>query len=313
MSSVQLRQTVRRAFHGSRGRCLQSTAVWVTWLGAVLYGAVCCVSADAGDAAVAGEPVVAVLYYPYGKGLARKIATPVPDYQGWTDERMERDIGRMRDASIDRVLVHVDVDRFRDTYRRERYKRFLELIEVYGGRLAGTFWLASNSASDAVLREFTRWHAEAGIGAMSCHYRAEGQPVVLLGQEFASCSVYHPALLFCRTAGPGAKWSLDGVAGERAWVRPDGKFAVVRPGLAPEGGRSLRDRDWPLPRRRGKPLAEALRELAGKRPAVVIIRSWNDFSAGDFVEPNSLDGKRMLKALTTELRRLRDAYREVAP
>ena len=72
----------------------------------------------------------------------------------------------------------------------------------------------------------------------------------------------------------------------------------------------MKDKRWPLPRRSGKGLRGALESLEEKRPDRVVVRSWNDFSSGDFAEPNSLDSKRMLAALTKGINRLRVAYAE---
>ena len=260
----------------------------------------------------AAAPTVAVSYHPYGPGLVRSLAAPVPDYHGWTDERMDRDIGRMVSAGIDIVLLQLDLGGAAEEHRLERCRRFLELTAGESGKvkLTTAFWLTS--APGPALGDFVRWHVRRGVGAFRSHYRVNGQPVVLLGRGVSSSTARHPALRIQRTDGPDAEWCLGPENGERVWVRKDGSVAVVRPGMAPADGRRAKDKRWPLPRRRGRSLAEALESLVERRPERIAVRSWNDFSAGDFAEPNSLDGKRMLGSLTDGIRRLRSAYAEAS-
>ena len=271
-----------------------------------LCGATAWISAGSAEG---GKPLsVALCYYPYGSGLVRSLATPVPDYEGWTDERMQRDIGRMVSAGVDVVLLQLDLSGGGEEFRLERYRRFLEVVDQEAGdaKLTAVFWL--NSVSTSALTEFVRWHVRRGVGALGSHYRVKGQPVVMLGHGVAASPVRHPALGLRKADVPDADWSLGPDRGERVWVRADGRVAVLRPGLAPADGSRTKDKRWPLPRRNGRPLWEALTSLAsleGELPARIVVRSWNDFSSGDFVEPNSLDGKRMLRSLTEGIERLR--------
>ena len=71
-------------------------------------------------------PQFLVRYLPYPSRVAR-LSAPIPDYEGWTEERMERELRLMTRLGLDGVVMEVDGDVFRDSFRSDRVRRFVQL------------------------------------------------------------------------------------------------------------------------------------------------------------------------------------------
>jgi hypothetical protein len=66
---------------------------------------------------------------------------------------------------------------------------------------------------------------------------------------------------------------------------------------------------WELPRDKGGCLRQELARAYAARAGLICISSWNNYVAGDFIEPNSLDGEAPSKALAAAVRQAREASR----
>ncbi|MBQ9445200.1 MAG: hypothetical protein IJU61_01315, partial [Victivallales bacterium] len=59
--------------------------------------------------------------------------------------------------------------------------------------------------------------------------------------------------------------------------------------------------NWILPRGNGRNFANRLRHAFHDKASIICIQSWNDFSDGSFMEPNTLDRNLMMTVLQKEL------------
>ncbi len=257
-------------------------------------------------------PVFMLVYHPYGASSVRRIAAPMPNYHGWTEERMERDWVRFRRLGIDVVLVTVDLSDVTEKFKLESYTRFFRVAESGGGRDHPKIALCLRDSTGehggaASLRMFTNWHITNGLGRSPAHFRLNGRPLVLLGEGTGRLRGNHPALAFVRAVGAGAPWTLTGSASGGVFqLSADGHQAFVSGGCV--GGGAVRDeRAWATPRLKGKTLRRALWAAFSAEARYIVVSSWNDFAAGDFVEPNTLDGESALDVLVKEMARARGA------
>ncbi len=263
-------------------------------------------------------PLIAVHYFPYSRSLIRKIASPIPDYHGWTDERMVKDLDRMGIAGISVVCVEVSSSAFSEPYRRERYAHFAALASRPGVNRPQVLFVlgAGFNAVPQLGQTFLGWFLSRRIGDFTGYYREDGRPVIGLGEGAEALTLYHPALRFRIFFGAQAEWKWEHVSVDdlRRMESGGGDPARVL-SLCAGYTRGLRDRHgrliWSIPRRRGRTLRNELRWVVRLRPRVVLLSSWNDFQSGDFIEPNSLDQSRAFEVLQREtLRWKRWAARE---
>ncbi|NOY81217.1 MAG: hypothetical protein GXP31_09455 [Kiritimatiellaeota bacterium] len=258
----------------------------------------------------ASPPAIAVHYFPYGPAFSRTLFAPVPEYRGWTNERMERDLSRMAHTGIDVVVVRVELGEFlSDDYRRERFERFVALASSsrFGDLNVPQIVfevVRDEPVSQQGFGRFLEWFVSKDIGAFSSYYRRRGRALVLLGPALIAVAARHPAVCFEAGGGRGSSWRWGALG--TAGAMPDAKACrvLIRAGGldgVDERGRPV----WSVPRRGGRTLRTAFREVLAQGPKMVLISSWNDYESGDFIEPNSLDGSRVLTVLREELSRLR--------
>jgi hypothetical protein len=233
-----------------------------------------------------GEPRLAFVYHPYGPSLKRELAAPHPDYQGWTDMRMRLDTQRMRRAGADLALVVLDpTELLAQPERQERYQRFLAFAAQAG--LPVVWYLPPGSG--AHLGRLTDWLLALSLERSPAYRQVEGRPVVASADAVTWA---HPGIgVEVWAWEPHPAWAeLPPLAGAQC--------ALARLAVLVEAGRySSAEGRWVLPRREGRPLAEAVSAARAIGPAWVVVASWNDFATGSFVEPNSLDQEQVLERL----------------
>lgn len=255
------------------------------------------------------KPILLCRYWPYGACQSRSGAAPIPDYHGWTGERMDRDLRRLREAGFDVVLISFRLEDAADPFKRERARLFLDRMSQSAAPLQAAFMLGGGSDGDAdreAAAQFVRWYVSQRVGALRASFRVDGKALLVLASDLAASTVMHPALTIRQTAGSGARWTWlpPGAAVSGSSLSPDDQI-VVRAGTAPRGSVGGRDEDWPLPRRRGKTLLSGLRAAFAIKGRLICVESWNDYETGSFLEPNTMDGTRVLDSFRQEILRLR--------
>jgi len=177
-----------------------SAGLWVACVvvGMLLTGGCqTAVRAPAPGYAPGEPPLVMMQYFPYGPALVRDGGlAPVPDYSGWTEERMVRDLWRMEDAGVDIILVVFDLADVHSQAKLDRYAYFLRLAEERGKGIRVAFMVERGSAVgnvEAWLTEFVKWHVAAGLGSLSVHFRLDGRAGVILGPGLYGFGISHPA------------------------------------------------------------------------------------------------------------------------
>jgi hypothetical protein len=247
-----------------------------------------------------GDIVFGVFYYPYDSSMLRVIGKPYPNYQGWTDARMDRDILAIAQAGINRIYLNVSPKALNDAVRHERYLAFVERVSALGGVLQVVFL---SDCKDMRYRDFERFLnrcADFGLHGREGYYKVHGKPIVLVQQADDFRLISHPAVTVRHS-----KWDRPEIA------EADRSLRLARSNVAADeiiinagravGGRYGLDVKWQLKRREGKTLRDAVRAAREQRPKVIIMNSWNNYLDGSFIEPNTLDGRAVIEMLTQEL------------
>ncbi len=254
--------------------------------------------------------VVMIVYHPYGPALERCLAIPLPDYSGWTDDRMERDFNRLKATGVDVALVGIEAEKMSDHSRLERYRRLLELraMNVDWPDLAFFIDFSEVDWSDAHRSEtVSAWLLDLNMPHHPGIFQVAGRPLVVLVSH-ERITYRHPAfhsviaLPFPERVNewrwqPGnSKWAAASPDGRQAWLQVGW---LDREETEPE-------RQWRRRRRDGaNPVRWALREGLLLEPRFVVINSWNNYLDGSFVEPTRADGDRASQILQREISHLR--------
>jgi len=285
------------------------TAKHLRWLALILLSAVTgCARFEYpqwSDAA-GGPPALALLYYPYGPALARSLAAPLPDYLGWPDERIERDLARIAETGVDTVLLAVPDDIAGHDAMRARYEQFFELYRGHDDWPRLVFFITPGLAAERQSASETRtllinWLVKMARLHAGLFRQAEGRALAVLAPELESWPVHHPALSFRYTAASRNQWQWSPKR-QQVFVHEN---VMSTEGVAVFAGMADGAGNWRLPRRQGRTLRDQLRQAALLRPEYICIASWNNFEDGSFIEPNTLDGYGPLVRLGQEIRKFR--------
>ena len=257
------------------------------------------------------SPLILAVYHPYPSFMTTVEAPvrPLPGYDGWSNNRMERDLSRMQDAGVNGVLLFIKPEDLADGIRFERIRHFHELASARQPVfrvvlvLDGNNELNTDNASQFIKRK--------GLADFPCVLRLHGSPVLAFsknirlvrsgGAESANFCIRHigndwPAPP--KGADFGRPAPLDGLV----WVKTaDSRVAADNS----DNPASSRQGAWSLPRGKGRNFANRLRLALQEKADIICIQSWNDFSDGSFLEPNTLDRSTMLTVLRKELDILR--------
>lgn len=246
------------------------------------------------------EPVFGVTYHPYGVSQLRDLATPHPDYVGWTDARMERDLQRIHAIGFELVLVMYRPGS-KDADRLARVRKF----HGYASNLPG---LQLQLVVDCFgteredLKRFFNACAALNLQGFSSSLQSKRKPVLFLHNAAHIPELTHPALAIRRfhwTRPIEIKRAEGAVTGPEA---TPGRI-ILPAGLADRSTLTSSRLEWTIQRRKGRSIARAIDAAGEYGYHEIIVDSWNDYHDGSFVEPNLFDGDAVSRALQKKLAR----------
>ena len=247
------------------------------------------------------KPLILAVYHPYPdlRSTFPSPIRPLPGYDGWTDSRMERDMQRMRGACINGVLLSIMPEDLADNIRLERIRRFYELAAVQQPVFQVALMLCGNN--ELTVDNVAQFVYRKGLADTSSAFRLNGKPILVFDSKVRLVQKGKiENETFCyRQIGKNWPSLPDGqLFGHPA--PPDG-FTWVR--VADNHGTVIYDAydAWVRPRAKGRNFANGMRQALLDKSDIICIQSWNDFSDGSFIEPNTLDRNLMLTVLQKEL------------
>ena len=276
------------------------------------------VSEDSAWPYPAGQcPRFLVLYLPYQRQGA-PLALPSPTTPGWTDPRMERDVARVLAAGLDGIVLGLLPETLADAFQTQRVTRFADLVAARapaGFELALLLVPSSSSSAEVDRNAIGKWLVESGIDDNKLVRRQAGRVLVAVSPRMTLTGTPHPAVAVVSLVGSTAPWTWPepGQADRLVPTGPESQVVVYGGwrGTAAPGGSHPEHPAWELDRRRGRALEDELRQAFAARALTICISSWNDYVAGDFVEPNTMDGDAVLKRLAAVIRTAKAACRSL--
>ncbi len=248
---------------------------------------------------------VGITYFPYDQSMVRLLSAPHPDYRGWPDNRMHRDLTRLSTCGIDTVYVYLKPDYFFNSDKISRIEKFIETADLLDGcphivfvidGAKGDMQTDRDGASLAGTLAGLRLHER------SVYTRTGRKPLIYLTNWPAPLPL-HPGLSFALIAWSPLRADADRDLQYAAQDRQR-DTVLIRAGLGPVDGAA--NGNWRIERKGGRALIKALRAAIRMEPAEVVISSWNNFDEGSYVEPDLEDGDVVYRALCNALRATSD-------
>lgn len=247
-------------------------------------------------------PQVFILYEPYPLTQAwLEGVIPVPSYQGWTDERMMRDLTRMRDLGLHGLFLCLRLESLSEPFIIERISRFYDLIRSRFPDFRVGLVITPAQKTTISRQNVVSYMRKHGILDVECVFRIGGRPFLGFAEDI---TLTDRPITDVSIRQWGNEWHVRPRNGDYDQVSTHESFIWVSAGYSGTQ-RSIEKQDmaqWPQPRDKyGDFFRLGLRRAFAAGAAIVCIDSWNDFVAGSFIEPNSYDQDVMIRVLQEEL------------
>lgn len=241
------------------------------------------------------EPTIyAVEYHPYGPALTRSLAVPHPNFGGWGRSRMQSDLRALKRLGIKEIQIIGEAVWLLDN--REMAARIPVFIQEAARRapqLSVVLVADLKHLQPAQLDEFLEFCMGLTLHTYPNYVAIGGTPLIVLRRAGAFPDVRHLGLQF----------------EYQVWDQPPGfgvgELNAERTDIRVTAGVVSTADEWRVPRKNGRTIATAIRDARQLMPRRLVIRSWNNFADGSFLQRNSLDNntvyEKTLKALREDV------------
>ena len=241
------------------------------------------------------EPTIyAVEYHPYGPALTRSLAAPHPNFGGWGRSRMQSDLRDLKRLGIKEIQIIGEAVWLLDN--REMAARIPVFIQEAARRapqLSVVLVADLKHLQPAQLDEFLEFCMGLTLHTYPNYVAIGGTPLIVLRRAGAFPDVRHLGLQF----------------EYQVWDQPPGfgvgELNAERTDIRVTAGAVSTADEWRVPRKNGRTIATAIRAARQLMPRRLVIRSWNNFADGSFLQRNSLDNntvyEKTLKALREDV------------
>lgn len=241
------------------------------------------------------EPTIyAVEYHPYGPALTRSLAAPHPNFGGWGRSRMQSDLRALKRLGIKEIQIIVEAVWLLDN--REMAARIPVFIQEAARRapqLSVVLVADLKHLQPAQLDEFLEFCMGLTLHTYPNYVAIGGTPLIVLRRAGAFPDVRHLGLQF----------------EYQVWDQPPGfgvgELNAERTDIRVTAGAVSTADEWRVPRKNGRTIVTAIRAARQLMPRRLVIRSWNNFADGSFLQRNSLDNntvyEKTLKALREDV------------
>ncbi|MFT5130875.1 MAG: hypothetical protein ACI8W8_004507, partial [Rhodothermales bacterium] len=229
-----------------------------------------------------------------GYSQERALTSPHPNYQGWSDARIQHDASRLEASGIKKVYVRMSPRDVRDERRIARLDKFAGKIPA---SVKVVLLLDCEGMNYAAFETFLDRFAALNLQRHPSYVTSARQPLLLIENAIALKLVSHPAVRI-----QSKKWSPAPMLAENSKYLAgakrdyDADEIVLAAGKCQGTGPAF-EVNWTVKRRDGKTLTVAMAAANRLSPAWIVIDSWNDFRNGSFIEPNAFDGSTVLDAV----------------
>ncbi|MCQ2397191.1 MAG: hypothetical protein MJ106_05795 [Lentisphaeria bacterium] len=216
---------------------------------------------------------------------------PVPMDNGWTNLRIERDLSRIAFCGIDVVIIETTPQKLMDNEFLERFKFFGS--KAYEQKTKIVLSLVADNNLRLERDNLEQYLEALELNSIPSYLMKNDKPVVLIDGEFGIRDAEHEEAISLMRFGKELPECPDTPLPEV--LQPSGEYIWCRAAqCTPQG-------EWLIKRKRGGSLQNQLDAIRQIQCNVILLSSWNDYSRGDFIENNSLDGESLTRILKKTL------------
>lgn len=250
-------------------------------------------------------PQVLVLYEPYPivSHWLRGVV-PIPSYQGWPDERMARDLRRLREVGVTGLILCVPPESIADSYIVERITRFYDFAAEQESPITIGLAIVPTQKMAISRMNVVSYLRRNGLMDAKVVLRLEGRPFLGFSEDITLTDLPNNEVSIRQW---GNEWHVRPRTGAYDQIAVRDSVIWVCAGFSGDCHKATRKAmaAWPQPRdKTGETFRLGLRQAFAAGAEIVCIDSWNDFSAGSFIEPNSYDQDLLYRVLKEELTEL---------
>lgn len=282
---------------------------YLSLIGSVIFSG-CVILSKSGNEVQSGiekvtRPIIFTTYYPYGN-YGRKYVnvppfSPIPDTDGWPEERMERDLKRMRSIGINGVLLAISPSDMADKHRLEMIKAFLHLTSEAKDFHVILFF-SPDKKMELGRRNLVTYIENKEITKYNSLYSIDGKILLCFGANVVLVENEKSGYIYHTIPGINVQGPLPLLANQSDNFIKTSLFSFISAGLFDAGENG--ENKWIIPRKKGKTLAQNFNSVLALKPDRVVIHSWNNCYDGSAIETNTMDSNSTANAFFIELNKL---------
>ncbi len=258
--------------------------------------------ADAPGVTMSKQPSYLSIYYPFRitrfpVDSAKSTFKPIPEYDNWSIDRIDRDLARMVNCGLNGVLLAIEPSDITDVHKMDMIRTFLVLASKNQG-FKVAFLFAPIRKTQLSRSNVSNFLKRKGLLDYSSNYRYSDSSVIFVSDNVELVSTGKSEFIFF-TIGLSIKKDADSDAiglvtyptlslGSND-VKTSFKVVEVFASFFVENDKN----QWLVSRKNGHSFHHFLEEACKVSPNIVVISSWNDYFQGSAIENNTYDNSQM--------------------
>lgn len=268
-------------------------------------------------ASTAGICKFLVVYYPFKvrvfpDSAAKPSFEPVPAYDKWSVDRIDRDLSRIHSSGLSGVLLAIEPSDLNDSHKFDMISTFLVLAsKVENFKVA--FLFAPSRPTQLSKSNVSSFLKRKKLLDYSSVYKFSDCNAIFFAENVELVSSGAPDFLY-------VKVNLSGITADHDQLTSTGlidytpvpmpldnietnfHFVQIFAGLSIFSNDKIQ---WIVSRRNGHVFHSNIDTCIKLTPDLAIISSWNDYAQGSAIENNTLDNTQMQEILMKSIQKLK--------
>ncbi len=261
---------------------------------------------DATDVSTTKQATYLAIYYPFRVSRFPAVSgktsfTPIPEYENWSIDRIDRDLARMVNCGLNGVLLALEPSDLTDIHKFDMIRTFIVLASKNEG-FKVSFLFAPIRKTQLSRSNVSNFLKRKGFFSYSSNYKFNDSNVIFVSDNVELVSSDKPEYIFYTISLPSQIASTGDSTGlvtypalplGSADVKSSFNVVQIFAGFFVENDKG----QWIVSRKNGIIFHKLLDDTCKISPDIVVISSWNDYSHGSAIETNTFDNSQMQDVL----------------
>ncbi len=232
---------------------------------------------------------------------AKSTFSPIPEYDNWSIDRIDRDLARIVNCGLNGVLLSIEPSDLADVHKLDMIRTFLVLASKNEG-FKVAFLFSPIRKTQLSRTNVSNFMKRKGLFDYSTNYKQADSCVIFVSDNVELVSTTKNEYIFFTISLSLQKTAESKAIGIVSYpALPLGSadikqsFNVVQifAGFFVEADKG----QWIVSRKNGLYFHKLLDDACKVSPDIVVISSWNDYSHGSAIENNTFDNTQMQDVL----------------